>query len=288
MQKLPGEHNASQKLLRNAKSARENVSKYLSHSAKISQETKAVAQTEAQIRQRRQKQNLAQLKKEINEIKKNLAVKSHLRRIHDEEIAIEKEEVKSLLQAQGANPYLAEYLLAIEEKQRDLQRKMLVEEQKRLLDMQREYSAIEASKAKEEADRKKWEQFWSNRAIDKLLHERRSRIEMYFDVPGDEDHDPVHEHIKTELQVKVDEQLHQRLSHNQAHFDEFDLGNEEEIEEEEEVNLKFRQSQHSQQSSAGETSETFPEPEEEGWCRNISQFLAIQGIAFMLLFKAYS
>lgn len=209
LQKLPGEHNPSHRQWRAAKRARKSVSEYITKSLLTERKNKAVAQTEQQIRQRRQLENLANLKRELIEIKKTLAVKSHLRRLHDEEIAVEKEEVKGLLQAQGANPYLAEYLLAIEEKQREVQRKMLVDEQKRLLDMQREYSAIEQSKAKEEADRKKWDKVWSRRATERVLNERKSKLEMYFDLSGDEEDK---ERLKTELHGKVTGLINERLS----------------------------------------------------------------------------
>ncbi|ODM97909.1 hypothetical protein Ocin01_08777 [Orchesella cincta] len=181
------DHYASMRQIREAKNARRSVDKHFVKTIRKARENKAIAITEIQLRQRRQAENLAKLKNEIRDIKQNLITKNNMKRMHDEEIALEKEEVKKLLLSQGANPYIAEYLLAIEEKQREIQRKMLVEEQKRLLDMQREYAIIEAAKAKEEADRKKWNDYWANKVKDKVKQERNSKMELYYDKSPEED-----------------------------------------------------------------------------------------------------
>ncbi|CAL8110397.1 unnamed protein product [Orchesella dallaii] len=181
------DHYASMRQIREAKNARRSVDKYFVRTIRKARENKAIAITEIQLRQRRQAENLAKLKNEIRDIKKNLITKNNMKRLHDEEIALEKEEVKKLLLSQGANPYIAEYLLAIEEKQREIQRKMLVEEQKRLLDMQSEYAIIEAAKAKEESERKKWNDYWSNKVKEKVRRERNSKMELYYDVQTSEE-----------------------------------------------------------------------------------------------------
>lgn len=162
------------------------MKKFITQSQLYLQEQKAVAITKEQIEQRQQAESLTKLKDDVNQIRKNLSWKNHMRKLQAEEIASEKEEVKSFLAAQGQNPYLVEYLLAIDEKQREVQRKMLLDEQKRLAEMQREYNAIEKSKEKEGLQRQKWDEIWADRAVQKAFHEKQAEFQRYFGLSEDE------------------------------------------------------------------------------------------------------
>lgn len=82
----------------------------------------------------------------------------------------------------ASNPYLATYLIALEEKQREIERKLLLEEQRHLFDMVREYSALERSKVRERTDREKWDKYWSERLQDRIKKEKQAKYRLYYDI----------------------------------------------------------------------------------------------------------